>query len=104
VYANSAYAAPGERQGTVGACTGGSACFSWRRSSCPSPSWGGAACTFAADFRVLPGFSTTPSRGSFTTGGETGTADCVGMVFGQQILGAGTFGFEGEIPTAPPAG
>ncbi len=35
----------------------------------PAPSahaQGGAVCTFAASFRVLPGFSTTPSRGTFT--------------------------------------
>ena len=70
----------------------------------PVRAQGGAACTFTADFRVLPGFSTTPSRGSFTTGGETGTVDCAGLVFGQEVLGAGTFGFEGEYGTGPSGG
>ncbi|HKN39087.1 MAG TPA: hypothetical protein VJ456_08275 [Acidimicrobiia bacterium] len=70
----------------------------------PARAQGGAVCTFAADFKVLPGFSSTPSRGTFTTGGETGTVDCVGLVFGQEVLGAGTFGFEGEYGTGPSGG
>jgi hypothetical protein len=70
----------------------------------PARAQGGAVCTFAADFRVLPGFSVTPSRGTFTTGGETGTVDCVGVVFGQEVLGAGTFGFQGEYGTGPSGG
>ncbi len=73
----------------------------------PAPSahaQGGAVCTFAASFRVAPGFSTVPSRGTFTTGGETGTIDCVGAVFGQPVVGAGTFGFEGEYGTGPSGG
>jgi hypothetical protein len=70
----------------------------------PARAQGGAVCTFAADFRVLPGFSTIPSRGTFTTGGETGTADCVGVIFGQEVLGAGTFGFDGVYGTGPSGG
>ena len=70
----------------------------------PAQAQGGAVCTFAADFKVLPGFSSTPSRGTFTTGGETGTVDCVGLVFGQEVIGAGTFGFEGEYGTGPSGG
>ncbi|HEX3607832.1 MAG TPA: hypothetical protein VH134_18060 [Candidatus Dormibacteraeota bacterium] len=70
----------------------------------PARAQGGAVCTFAASFRVLPGFTTTPTRGTFTTGGETGTIECVGAIFGQAILGAGTFGFEGEYGTGPSGG
>lgn len=70
----------------------------------PAHAQGGAVCTFAANFTVLPGFSNTPTNGTFSTGGETGTIDCVGLVFGQEVLGAGTFGFVGRYGTGPGGG
>lgn len=70
----------------------------------PARAQGGAVCTFAADFEVLPGFSAAPSKGTFSTGGETGSVDCVGLVYGQEVLGAGTFGFEGQYGTGPSGG
>jgi hypothetical protein len=70
----------------------------------PAHAQGGAVCSFTASFSVLPGYSTTPSRGSFTTGGETGTVACVGVMFGQEVLGPGTFGFVGQYGAAPAQG
>ena len=62
----------------------------------------GTQCTFEYDLVASPGLLTTPSSGTITTNGETGTFDCNGPVNGQQPTGGGTSGapfsakFEGD--------
>jgi hypothetical protein len=73
-------------------------------SASPAQAQGGAVCSFAANFRVLPGWSQAPSKGTLSTGGETGSVDCVGVILGQEVLGVGTFGFTGEYGTGPAGG
>jgi len=75
----------------------------WMAAS-PAHAQGGAACTFTATFRVLPGYSMSPSSGTLTTGGETGVVTCAGLVFGQEVLGPGTFGFVGQYGMDPGGG
>jgi hypothetical protein len=48
------------------------------------------ACTFSAEFTLVPGLSLTPSSGEFTSGGQTGEIACDGPVEGN--LPAGNFG------------
>jgi hypothetical protein len=59
----------------------------------------GTPCTFEADVSLSPGLSRSPSSGSFTTRGESGTLDCQGDVGGQPASGRGTFGAEGRYGT-----
>jgi hypothetical protein len=58
-----------------------------------------AFCSFTAAAKLTPGLSSTPTKGQFTTGGETGTLDCHGDLGGQQITGPGTLGFAGVYGT-----
>ncbi len=53
------------------------------------------SCTAEGDFTVTPGLSTSPTSGTFTTGGETGTLSCKGG-------GKGTMGFDGKYGTKDP--
>lgn len=53
------------------------------------------SCTAEADFSITPGVSTSPTSGTFTTGGDTGTLDCKGG-------GKGTIGFAGRYGTKDP--
>ena len=53
------------------------------------------SCTAEGDFTVNPGLSTSPSSGTFTTGGDTGTLDCKGG-------GKGTIGIDGKYGTKDP--
>ena len=59
----------------------------------------GTPCTFEYDVVASPGLSTSPSSGTITSNGETGTVDCKGPVNGQQPTGVGTAGFEGRYGT-----
>ena len=54
-----------------------------------------ASCTAEGDFTVTPGLSTSPSSGTFTTGGESGTLSCKGG-------GNGNMGFDGRYGTKDP--
>jgi hypothetical protein len=63
----------------------------------------GTPCTFRFDIDVTPGLSNSPSSGTFTTNGETGTADCKGKINGRTITGPGTYGTEGRYGTDGPA-
>jgi hypothetical protein len=56
----------------------------------------GQKCSFSADVDVTPGFSATPSSGTFTTNGPTGRVSCGG--------GEGTMGFQGNYGTKDPDG
>src|SRR5258706_9801284 len=54
-------------------------------------------CAFEADVSLSPGLSRSPSSGTFTTKGESGTLDCQGDVGGgQPATGRGTFGADGR--------
>jgi hypothetical protein len=57
------------------------------------------ACTWEADLTLSPGLSTSPSSGTFTTNGETGTMSCNGPVNGAPPSGRGTIGFTGHRGT-----
>lgn len=67
----------------------------------PAPASGrdGIPCRFEARFRLTPGLSVTPSRGEFTSGGETGTISCEGAVGSGAVTGPGTFGAQGHYGT-----
>ena len=54
-----------------------------------------ATCTIIFPNRLSPGFSLTPSTGTYGSGGETGTISCLGSLDGHRVTGRGTFGFEG---------
>ena len=56
-------------------------------------------CTFEHDVVASPGLSTSPSSGTVTTNGETGTFACDGPVNGKQPTGSGTSGTEGRYGT-----
>lgn len=57
------------------------------------------ACTFEHDVFASPGLTTSPSSGTVTSKGETGTVTCNGPVNGKQPTGPGKFGFEGRYGT-----
>jgi hypothetical protein len=61
---------------------------------------GGTPCAFEADVSLSPGLSRSPSSGTFTTKGESGSLDCQGDVGGgQPATGRGTFGADGRYGT-----
>jgi hypothetical protein len=49
-----------------------------------------AVCTPQFTLAITPGFSLTPSSGSLTTHGETGTLTCAGTIDGERVTGPGT--------------
>ncbi len=53
-----------------------------------------AVCTSVFTAYVSPGFGLSPSAGTGTSRGETGTLACTGTVDGHRIIGTGTMGFE----------
>src|ERR1051325_9165093 len=59
-------------------------------------------CTFEGDVTASPGLTTSPSSGTDTTNGETGTIACDGRVNGRQPTGQGTWGLEGRYGTKDP--
>jgi hypothetical protein len=59
----------------------------------------GTPCAFEVDVTLSPGLSRSPSSGTFTSQGESGTLDCQGNVGGQPATGRGTFGTEGHYGT-----
>lgn len=60
----------------------------------------GTPCAFEVEVHLSPGLSTSPSSGTFTSKGESGTLDCQGNVGGEPATGRGTFGAEGRYGTA----
>ena len=56
-------------------------------------------CTFEHEVVASPGLSTSPSSGTITTNGETGTFACDGPVSGKQPTGPGKSGSEGRYGT-----
>jgi hypothetical protein len=59
----------------------------------------GTQCTFENDTVASPGLTASPSSGTITTNGETGTFACGGPVNGKQPTGPGTHGVEGRYGT-----
>lgn len=66
--------------------------------SAPAPTH----CRFASEVSLTPGLSIVPSSGTFSSGGETGTVECDGVVRGLRPTGPGTLGVDGEYGTADP--
>jgi hypothetical protein len=60
---------------------------------------GATQCTFEHEVVASPGLSTSPTSGTITTNGETGTFACDGPVNGKQPTGTGTSGSEGRYGT-----
>jgi hypothetical protein len=61
------------------------------------PSGSQAVCVAQWLDSVSPGISMTPSAGTFTSNGQTGTITCVGSVNGHAVTGPGTFGEQGVV-------
>lgn len=59
-------------------------------------------CSFTKVVTISPGFSTTPTSGTFTTNGENGRIECDGPVNGKQTIGVGSIGTEGRYGTEGP--
>ncbi|MGH7748875.1 MAG: hypothetical protein ACREQ5_29550, partial [Candidatus Dormibacteria bacterium] len=57
-------------------------------------------CQFKHQDVLSPGLSTSPSSGTWTTGGETGTITCKGPINGHQPAGAGSWGGHGRYGTS----
>ena len=53
-----------------------------------------AACTGQLTLTIAPGFSVTPSAGTLTSHGQTGTLTCIGTIDGQRVTGPGTVGLD----------
>lgn len=60
---------------------------------------GPTTCTFEADYTISPGLSTSPSSGTVTTNGETGTITCSGPVNGKPPTRPGKIGVSGHYGT-----
>jgi hypothetical protein len=56
-------------------------------------------CSFEMNVVVQPGLTSSPSSGTITTNGETGTVSCKGPVNGKDSTGEGTAGMEGTYGT-----
>jgi hypothetical protein len=65
------------------------------RAEVAGPSASRAVCVAHWTDSVTPGISMTPSVGTFTSNGQTGTITCVGSVAGHAVTGPGTFGEQG---------
>jgi hypothetical protein len=65
-------------------------------SSAPAQAAGAtsATCTSLFTITITPGWSMTPTSGTVTTHGETGSVTCVGKIDGQSVSGAGTIGID----------
>lgn len=57
-------------------------------------------CRFSAELVISPGLSVVPNRGSFSSGGPTGTVVCDGPVADRHVTGPGRFGASGRYGTA----
>lgn len=53
-----------------------------------------AVCAHQFTTTISPGFTLTPSSGTQTTNGETGSISCVGTLAGHRITGAGSIGYD----------
>lgn len=53
-----------------------------------------AICTNLFTITISPGWSMTPTSGTVTTNGETGSVSCVGEIDGHRVTGPGTMGID----------
>ncbi|MDQ3678372.1 MAG: hypothetical protein M3401_16500 [Actinomycetota bacterium] len=53
-----------------------------------------ALCTNRFTITITPGFSMTPTSGTVTTHGQTGSITCVGEIDGHRVTGPGTMGID----------
>lgn len=51
-----------------------------------------AVCSSRFTTTIVPGFTMTPSSGTFTTFGQTGSITCIGRIGGHRVTGPGTIG------------
>src|SRR5438105_3532491 len=56
-----------------------------------------ADCLITVSVHLSPAVSLSPSSGTETTGGETGSIACSGAFDGHRVTGNGTFGYEGVL-------
>lgn len=68
----------------------------------PVRSDSGTPCTFEFVLVADPGLTTSPSSGTISTNGETGTITCDGPVNGRQPTGPGTVGADGRYGVQRP--
>ena len=59
-------------------------------------------CLAEFDVVLSPGLSGSPSTGTFTSNGETGSIVCQGPIGGQQVTGIGTRGEQGRFGVKDP--
>ena len=59
-------------------------------------------CTFSVVVSLSPGLSLVPTSGDFSSGGQTGTVSCDGVVRGVRPVGPGTLGVTGRYGTRDP--
>jgi hypothetical protein len=59
-------------------------------------------CSFKFNADVNPGLSNSPSSGTVTSNGQTGTITCQGKVNGKTVTGPGTYGVDGRYGTNDP--
>ncbi|MDQ4142656.1 MAG: hypothetical protein M3198_02760 [Actinomycetota bacterium] len=57
----------------------------------------GRLCTVALPLRFSPGFTMTPSRISFSSGGQRGAIKCPAGIAGAAVTGPGTIGAKGTL-------
>jgi hypothetical protein len=65
----------------------------------PADAQGGTAadCSISVPVHFSPGVTLTPTSGTETSHGETGSIRCTGRFDGHRVTGPGTFGYEGEF-------
>lgn len=59
-----------------------------------------AVCVNRFTATITPGFSLTPSSGTLTTRGQTGSINCAGTLRGHRITGRGSIGFDAVYTAA----
>jgi len=62
----------------------------------------GTPCRAEVDITLAPGLSTSPSSGTWTSSGQTGTIACDGKVNRFDVTGPGTFGGHGHYGSKEP--
>ncbi|MGQ0465594.1 MAG: hypothetical protein ACT4QG_09775 [Sporichthyaceae bacterium] len=60
-------------------------------------------CTAEFEVTLSPGFSATPSSGTFASDGESGTMTCDGPIDGARVTGPGTRGEAGRYGVGSPS-
>lgn len=61
-------------------------------------------CTSVLDLAISPGLSMMPSKGNFTTVGNSGPLECTGIFQGHEVTGPGSLGIQGNYGQSTTAG